>query len=829
MSFLKCIIRQMKYYGRLYLDLEKDIVLKFFKDYDDYYYILNTPNHSTGNLISNVANVCNLNIDYDDNGLKIIKGKIPSFINEENQRIHILKFANKTIAVINSKGRIMQRASVPAISKTFLSQSKIPTLSIGDIFTRTYIEEEYKFKTDLHTHMNAILYPDVLIALGIYHQIKYPYYYIKKLGLKISNKQYKYLERQRKKVAINYKDSSLVGKYKERRIDDNTFINFADLILNNIKDSTYNIDKIRTSLTILKDGQAVFTNLEKLYLYRYVFTKGVDSEKKIKLVNIDKIDDEDIRRYLNLMLLDSKNNDYKNNTILQDKLLWIARTYKRNGVEYVEISNTTLVKNNDEPINFLKEIHYILPLIEKETGVKIRFLAALRRTPLTIIKDSVTKDNYLRDNLDVLKAVAKDPYVVGSDFIGEEINDINELKPVIKELVDYAYKNPYFLIRIHAGENDSLKDNVSSAYECVKESLKPNQKMPRLRLGHGIYTANLKTKKGKELIKNLRDDNVILEFQLTSNVRLNNLTLLENHPIKEYLNNNVKALQGSDGPGIYGTNSLDEELALISLLKLNKDDLRKIKDTENEIIKESEKAFRIKTNKFNKLCQNKGIEETIKAEINKNKKNNKTIHLQLDNTYSSLIVLDKKIKDMPNDKLPIVIAGGSFDNKNIKLLEFEKEMINNLLKSLNPNKYFFVIGHKLNAYEKYLLENKNNYELYSIVPSNITKLEKNKLLKSDLNVRVSTESLGMGIYKSFNYEIFERRPSIVIGIDGNSACANLIQEAKNGKAKALIYVSYNSDVLRQKANSLKGYVNVYKDNKDINKMIKAIKNYSKKL
>lgn len=74
-------------------------------------------------------------------------------------------------------------------------------------------------------------------------------------------------------------------------------------------------------------------------------------------------------------------------------------------------------------------------------------------------------------------------------------------------------------IRIHAGENDSLKDNVSRSIMCVKESLRPGQKMPKIRLGHGLYTANLSSEEGKELLKQLRENNVILEFQLTSNVR----------------------------------------------------------------------------------------------------------------------------------------------------------------------------------------------------------------------------------------------------------------------------------------------------------------------
>lgn len=124
-----------------------------------------------------------------------------------------------------------------------------------------------------------------------------------------------------------------------------------------------------------------------------------------------------------------------------------------------------------------------MPYIEKETGVKIRFLAAMRRIPLTIIKDQIIGGNYLRDNLDVLKAIAKSPYVVGSDFIGEEINDIGDLKPAINELVKYVDEvDNDFTIRIHAGENDSLKDNVSRSIMCVKESLRPGQKCLKLDL-----------------------------------------------------------------------------------------------------------------------------------------------------------------------------------------------------------------------------------------------------------------------------------------------------------------------------------------------------------
>ena len=64
----------------------------------------------------------------------------------------------------------------------------------------------------------------------------------------------------------------------------------------------------------------------------------------------------------------------------------------------------------------------------------------------------------------------------------------------------------------------------------------------------------------------------------------------------------------------------------------------------------------------------------------------------------------------------------------------------------------------------------------------------------------------MGVYKSISYEIFKRRESTLIALDGNSAGANLIQEAKNAKYRCSIYVSRRSRVLKSKAESLEGYV-----------------------
>ena len=88
----------MKYFDTFYLDLEKDIVIDFYLDKNNYYYILRTPNHSSGNLIRNLASICKLPLSMGEDGLLQIRGKVPTYVNEENKHIHILKFNNKTVA-----------------------------------------------------------------------------------------------------------------------------------------------------------------------------------------------------------------------------------------------------------------------------------------------------------------------------------------------------------------------------------------------------------------------------------------------------------------------------------------------------------------------------------------------------------------------------------------------------------------------------------------------------------------------------------------------------------------------------------------------------------
>ena len=63
----------MKFFDRFYLDKEKDIIVNLSKTSDEEItYVLETPNHNTGNLITNLAKLFKVETIKDENNMKII-------------------------------------------------------------------------------------------------------------------------------------------------------------------------------------------------------------------------------------------------------------------------------------------------------------------------------------------------------------------------------------------------------------------------------------------------------------------------------------------------------------------------------------------------------------------------------------------------------------------------------------------------------------------------------------------------------------------------------------------------------------------------------------
>ena len=798
-------------FGQFYLDREKDIAVELTMEGDRLFYRIRTPNHHSGNLITNLARLCHLDTTMNENGLKVICGEIPCYFDGDNRRMYILRLGSTKIANIYPDGRVELKASIPAISKTLMSQTKDYRLGEEKTIVKTYIRADCKFRTDLHTHMNGNLPPDVLMALGICHQIRYPYYYIKKLGLKCTLPQISYLEEKRAETERDHSDLKLTGKYRERRIDDYTFINFAELILGNPENAAWNLERIRNSLTIPKDGQAVFADLEKVYLYRYVFTKGQQAENPFSGISVESLPDRDVRECALQILRDRSDDRYRANTLYQDLLLWIAREYRKHGILYAEITDTALLNRAEFPAK-LRQIHEILPTVARETGVVLRFLAGIRRIPLTIVRDRVTPNDYLADNLRCLQTIAADPYVAGCDIIGEEINDILELRGVIRELVRIAGDNPGFVLRIHAGENDSLRDNVANSIRCVAEALCPGQSFPNLRLGHGLYTCDLNSPRGRKLLEEMRQYAVALEFQISSNVRLNNLSSLERHPLRHYLRAGVRCVQGTDGGALYGTNSIDEELSLEKLLGLSHEELCRMREAEDAIYAQSLETFHRKETAFGAAFPGGDLERWYREKAASEPPVDADLWMDAEKLDAEE-ALRSQLTKLPSGVFPIAVAGGSFNNSThrSRVRAEDRALIDRVLEAA-PQNAVFVVGHTLRGQESILIERaKERFPVYAIVPNRITSLQASRLREAGVGILVSIESSGMGLYKSFAYEIFKRMPSALLAFDGNSAAQNLIQEARNGKEKCRIFLNPRARDLAVKARTLEGYVSPLKE------------------
>ena len=135
--------------------------------------------------------------------------------------------------------------------------------------------------------------------------------------------------------------------------------------------------------------------------------------------------------------------------------------------------------------------------------------------------------------------------------------------------------------------------------------------------------------------------------------------------------------------------------------------------------------------------------------------------------------------------------------------------IDELLSHADPEKVFFVIGHRLSGYERYLVQqSRGRFQVFAFVPTALTGNEVKRLRQADVAVRVSIEASGNGVYKSGAYEIFKRRPSVLLAFDGRSPAANLVQEAKNARYKCRIYLDSRCRALRAKGETLEGYVNL---------------------
>ncbi|MDD3999863.1 MAG: hypothetical protein PHX62_03095, partial [Bacilli bacterium] len=484
----------------------------------------------------------------------------------------------------------------------------------------------------------------------------------------------------------------------------------------------------------------------------------------------------------------------------------IANDCKENGVKYIELSLSSVISD----VSQLKQLEDNMPKIEKETGVQVRFLGALWRH---------SDKEWNADEVDRLKITSESPYVVGCDVMGHETNSTMEFYENIKELAKYAIQiDPNFVIRVHAGENPLFKANARQVLLAVEEAhyeLSQNNKKklpyPQVRLGHGIYGFDEPAPwDEKERTKNIsmqqlcEEISPIIEFNMSSNLSLNNINGLSEIPIKKYIENGMQVVLGTDGKGIYSTD-LDQEIILANQAGLSVEDIKMISKTEDKIIKRAELRFN-----HHKKCKTEDMKERLDVCYSKNgipqfneqisqAKNEEYKQLQLE--LSEKIIQSGAITDLEQitkdigDRIPIMITGSSQKHWP-KISEANKLNIqvalNVLIHSIDTDKAYLITGGTNHGVEKeaHILANKYNTKEQGnlIVLGTLTEeamnTETNSIEANTITHAIIPTLNGKPAKRWFDLpdtvlNLIQKNNGVVVGIGGGPIVSDIIQRSHN--------------------------------------------------
>ena len=477
---------------------------------------------------------------------------------------------------------------------------------------------DFKPETDLHTHFAGALTPDILLKVGLDHDISYPKRLLNQVGI----------------------------MHNSLEADENGNVKLSGL-------NDYELRMLRESLKLPQVTQETFNKMEEIYDLRGPFTKNPE--------------------------------------LFGDYLTELAKDYQRNGIRYTELSFSAFLSNPE----YMRQIEATLPQIEEQTGVKMRFIAGLWRH---------SNKEWNQDETDRLTQIARNPYIAGCDFMGQETNETASFEDELRTLAKYCTEeDPLFSIRVHAGENPIFPDNVKSTLQIVYDEWKKQCQekgtelpMPRLRIGHGLYGVD------DETIKLAKEMGVIIEFNMSSNLALNNINGIKDVPIKKYLDAGVDVVLGTDGHGLYSTIG-EQEAILASVAGLGPEDFAKIHATEERIRAAAEQREQMRTEHDENVLYDVHYRtpdgqphwnDTI-SEYYKNERiaADRTVEQRLSGL--GIETNPAEIERVTADKVPILITGASKnswpeispqDQQNITLT------MQALADAVDPSKAFIVTG-----------------------------------------------------------------------------------------------------------------------------------------
>lgn len=495
----------------------------------------------------------------------------------------------------------------------------------------------------------------------------------------------------------------------------------------------------------------------------------------------------------------------KNKSLFPDYLRCLAKDYQKMGIEYVELSFSAFMTDSD----YMQMLEDNLPIIEKETGVKIRFLAGLWRH---------SDKEWNLDEVDRITTIAKSPYIVGCDFMGHETNSSLDFEQELRELARYAMINdPNFVIRVHAGENPMFKTNVYDALKIIYDEHSTLEKeknqtfpMPQVRIGHGLYGLDI-TSDGKwnelepnAVLKLAKEMGAIIEFNMSSNLALNNINSISEVPIKRYVDAGIKIVLGTDGHGLYSTSNRQESVLALAA-GLTDDDLKMIIETEESVIQKAKERELSHPNIDDVLDLYHSIgystddsKPRYTAEVaEKYRVKNEELSQYLEEQLNQVgaIVDEKQINEEISGKTPIMITGASKANwpyitpEDQYYIQLTMQVLANVL---NPQTTFIITGGTNFGVEKMMHEavnrrNKNSEEPIVLLGTLTMEAVRNGAVEIEPNTITHATILEIDGHKANSWmdlpdtqlKYVQEHNGQMIAIGGGSVVNDMIQRAHN--------------------------------------------------
>ena len=492
----------------------------------------------------------------------------------------------------------------------------------------------------------------------------------------------------------------------------------------------------------------------------------------------------------------------KDKKLFPDLLWLVAKSHARAGIKYAEFSLVSVVKNPE----IIEIIYNEVPKIEKETGCQIRFLAGINR--------HMDKD-LTKDRIDCIKSVATSPYITGVDFIGHESNATTDFGEELKEITKWAaFYEPDFIIRVHAGENPMFPDNVKDTLKIIKEAVKEAEQeygvkleYPQVRIGHGLYGVD------DECIALCRELDAVIEFNMASNLSLNNIDDISDVPINKYADAEVRFVLGSDGMGLYST-SPEQDVILAHAAGVSVEKLREMNKYEDELMKQANTVFFRKNRalikrlmrgeKFADIFSFKYHTDNEKPRFNKILKQiyDELKHKRLKEKLKQAIARsgaetdEQKVQEVMAGKMPIVVTGSSFRGWKMVSKQDKEEIklaFDLLVNVIDPDKAYIVTGGVNQGAEKVMHEaayrrNKCNKSSQLAVVGTFPEVAAHKnytdIEKHTITHAIMLQSGGKLVEKWFDLpdailETVAEKDGEVIAVGGGSVVRDMIQRAYN--------------------------------------------------